>query len=295
MGKVQKFIIAAFIFAALIYVFVRTIVFVGDGVLAFVTDSEGQMIGYLHKGVNVIPQGITSKVKTIYIPLNGSCDIDIVIPVPPLELIKSEHYSIKIPVAVNYTLDAKRLTLDMQKLHADAQYMPLQLRKRLLERLTENLKKYLLPYYQYNLLQANIQKELLLAIAHVKESCAKDGIQFNEVTPGTIYIPDYVVYLEGRKFLNELLQQEKANTLRLNALQQKVKEDSLSNAQYLEYLEKISKLISKNKDILKYIYIDKLADNVKVIVTSDKNVPLDLANESEPESSKKDFDNFKKQ
>jgi len=294
MGKVQKIIIAAFIIAALIYIFVRAVVFVGSGVFAFVTDAEGQMLGYLHNGVNIVPQGIVSKVKINYIPLNGSCDVDIVIPVPPLELIKSDHYSIKIPVAVNYTLDAKRLTLVVQKLYADSQYMPLQLQKRLLDKITENLKKYLLPYYQYNLLQANIQKELVLAIAHVKESCAKDGILINEVITGTIYIPDYAVYIEGRKFLNELLQQEKANTLRLNAVQQKLKENEINNTQYLEYLEKMSKIIAKNKDILKYIYIDKLADNVKVIVTSDKNVPLDLANESESESSKKDFDNFKK-
>jgi hypothetical protein len=214
--------------------------------------------------------------------------------VPPLELIKSDHYSIKIPVAVNYTLDSERLSLAVQKLYADSQYMPLQLQKRLFAIITEKLKKYLLPYYQYNLLQANLQKELVLAIAHVKESCAKDGILINEVITGTIYIPDYAVYIEGRKFLNELLQQEKANTLRLNALQQKLKENEINNAQYLEYLEKMSKIISKNKDILKYIYIDKLADNVKVIVTSDKNVPFDLANEIESESSKKDFDNFKK-
>jgi len=294
MGKVQKIIIAAFIIAALIYIFVQAVVFVGSGVLAFVTDAEGQMLGYLHNGVNIVPQGIVSKVKINYIPLNGSCDVDIVIPVPPLELIKSDHYSIKIPVAVNYTLDAKRLTLVVQKLYADSQYMPLQLQKRLLDKITENLKKYLLPYYQYNLLQANIQKELVLAIAHVKESCAKDGILINEVITGTIYIPDYAVYIEGRKFLNELLQQEKANTLRLNAVQQKLKENEINNTQYLEYLEKMSKIIAKNKDILKYIYIDKLADNVKVIVTSDRNVPLDLANESESESSKKDFDNFKK-
>jgi hypothetical protein len=294
MGKVQKIIIAAFIIAALIYIFVQAVVFVGSGVLAFVTDAEGQMLGYLHNGVNIVPQGIVSKVKINYIPLNGSCDVDILIPVPPLELIKSDHYSIKIPVAVNYTLDAKRLTLVVQKLYADSQYMPLQLQKRLLDKITENLKKYLLPYYQYNLLQANIQKELVLAIAHVKESCAKDGILINEVITGTIYIPDYAVYIEGRKFLNELLQQEKANTLRLNAVQQKLKENEINNTQYLEYLEKMSKIIAKNKDILKYIYIDKLADNVKVIVTSDRNVPLDLANESESESLKKDFDNFKK-
>jgi len=294
MGKVQKIIIAAFVIAALIYIFVRAVVFVGSGVLAFVTDAEGQMLGYLHKGVNIVPQGIISKVKINYIPLNGSSDIDIVIPVPPLELIKSDHYSIKIPVAVNYTLDSERLSLAVQKLYADSQYMPLQLQKRLFAIITEKLKKYLLPYYQYNLLQANLQKELVLAIAHVKESCAKDGILINEVITGTIYIPDYAVYIEGRKFLNELLQQEKANTLRLNALQQKLKENEINNAQYLEYLEKMSKIISKNKDILKYIYIDKLADNVKVIVTSDKNVPFDLANEIESESSKKDFDNFKK-
>lgn len=294
MGKVQKIIIAAFSVAALVYIFVRAVVIVGDGVLAVVTDTQGQVLGQLHKGVHVVPQGIVTTITTHYIPLNGSCAVDIVIPVPPLELIKSENYSIKIPMVINYSLNPDQLSLDLHRLYSDAQFLQQQFQIRLLSSIKENIARYLYPYYQYNLLQANINREMVQAIAHVKESLARDGITVKDVTPGNIYIPDYTVYAEGKKFLLELLAQEKLSTIQLNAVQQQLKEGELRNTQYLEHLEKISKIIAKNKDILKYIYIDKLADNVKVIVTSDKNVPLDLTSESESESSKKDFDNFKK-
>ena len=53
-------------------------------------------------------------------------------------------------------------------------------------------------------------------------------------------------------------------------------------------------MIQKNKDILRYIYIDKLADNVKVIVTSDKEAGFDIFNTEDSGSVKKDVDNFKK-
>lgn len=294
MGKVQKIIIAAFSVAALVYIFVRAVVIVGDGVLAVVTDTQGQVLGQLHKGVHVVPQGVVTTITTHYIPLNGSCTVDIVIPIPPLELIKSENYSIKIPMVINYSLNPGQLSLDLHRLYSDAQYLQQQFQMRLLSSIKESIARYLYPYYQYNLLQANINREMVQAIPHVKESLARDGITVKDVTPGSIYIPDFAVYAEGKKFLLELLAQEKLSTMQLNAVQQQLKEGELRNAQYLEHLEKISKIIAKNKDILKYIYIDKLADNVKVIVTSDKNVPLDLTSGSESESSKKDFDNFKK-
>lgn len=294
MGKVQKIIIAAFIIAAFVYVFVRTVVFVGDGVLAFVTDNNGQILGYLHKRVNVVPQGILTTIKAHYIPLNSSSNVDIVIPVPPLESIKSDHYSIKIPVVINYTLNPEQLTLDLNRLYLEKSYLSQQFVIRLSGSMKDAISRYLYPYYQYNALQANIRKELSVAIDNVKESFARDGIIIKEVTPGIIYVPDYTVYTEGKKFLLELLTQEKLRTIQLNALQQKLKEDELKNARYLEHLEKISRIIAKNKDILKYIYIDKLADNVRVIVTSDKNIPLDIDSGSESESLKKDFDNFKK-
>ncbi len=294
MGKVQKIIIAAFSVAALVYIFVRAVVIVGDGVLAVVTDTQGQVLGQLHKGVHIVPQGVVTTITPHYIPLNGSCTVDIVIPVPPLEVIKSDNYSIKIPVIINYSLNPGQLTLDLHRLYSDAHYLQQQFQIQLLSSIKENITRYLYPYYQYNVLLPNINREIMQAIAHVKESLARDGITVKDVTPGNIYIPDFAVYAEGKKFLFELLAQEKLSTIQLNAVQQQLKEGELRNAQYLEHLEKISKIIAKNKDILKYIYIDKLADNVKVIVTSDKNVPLDLASESESESSKKDFDNFKK-
>ncbi len=294
MGKVQKIIIAAFIIAALIYVFVRAVVFVGDGVVAFVTDKEGQVLGQLHKGVNIVPQGIVTTIHTRYVPLNGSCDVAVTIPVPPLEIIKSEHYSIKIPVVINYTLEPEQLTLDLHRIYSDTQYLQQQFQIRLVDSIKQNIARYLYPYYQYNVLQANIYKEVSAAIVKLKESFAREGVLIQDIIVGSIYVPDYAVYTEGRRFLLELLTQEKISTIQLNALQQQLKEDELRNVQYLEYLEKISRIIAKNRDILKYIYIDKLADNVKVIVTSDKNVPFDLANDSQSESLKKDFDNFKK-
>ena len=96
MSKYKKLVIAAFIIAAAVYIFVKAVVFVGDDVVAIVTDKEDQIIGLLKKGANVVPQALFHPVRVNYIPLHGSCKADIIVPIPPLEQIKSKNYSITI-------------------------------------------------------------------------------------------------------------------------------------------------------------------------------------------------------
>lgn len=295
MGKLQKIFFAVFVLSAVVYGFMRTVYIIGDGVVAFASDKDNQVIANLKKGVNVIPQGLFRTVTVHYVPMHGTSAVEIFIPLPQLELLKSQHYSIHIPVTVAYSLHADTLAFNRQHLYAQNNYLSELLRVRLVDSIYEHINKYLQPVYQHTLLRTNIQKELLAAIAAVKESCARDGLIIHEISTGSVLLPNYTVYAEGRRFLMEMLQQEKINSLRLNSLQQKLKEDELSSQQRLQYLEKMSGLISKNKEILKYIYIDKLADNVRVIVTSEENTPIDVMANEDSESIKKDLDNFKRQ
>jgi hypothetical protein len=64
---------------------------------------------------------------------------------------------------------------------------------------------------------------------------------------------------------------------------------------YYEKLLKISSLIKDNPNILKYIYIDKLGGNIKVIISSDKTgLPSMFGDLSESNSSVKgDIDNLR--
>ena len=294
MSKYKKLVIAAFIIAAAVYIFVKAVVFVGDDVVAIVTDTEYQIIGLLKKGVNVVPQALFHPVRVTYIPLYGSCKADIIVPIPPLEQIKSKNYSITIPVSIQYTFDADKLQLDLKSMHSNADYVKEIITIALVDAVNTQFRKYLVPVYKYFPLQANFQNEFTVVINTVKEVCVKRGLVIDDVKVGNVYLPDYAIYAEGKRFLLEVLQQEKDNALQLARLQQKLNEDGLASKQRIEHLEKISELIQKNKDILRYIYIDKLADNVKVIVTSDKEAGFDIFNTEDSGSVKKDVDNFKK-
>ena len=294
MSKYKKLVIAAFIIAAAVYIFVKAVVFVGDDVVAIVTDTEYQIIGLLKKGVNVVPQALFHPVRVTYIPLYGSCKADIIVPIPPLEKIKSKNYSITVPVSIQYTFDAGKLKLDLKSMHSNADYVKEIITIALVDAVNTQFRKYLVPVYKYFPLQANFQNEFTVVINTVKEVCVKRGLVIDDVKVGNVYLPDYAIYAEGKRFLLEVLQQEKDNALQLARLQQKLNEDGLASKQRIEHLEKISELIQKNKDILRYIYIDKLADNVKVIVTSDKEAGFDIFNTEDSGSVKKDVDNFKK-
>ena len=64
---------------------------------------------------------------------------------------------------------------------------------------------------------------------------------------------------------------------------------------YLEKLTKVSSIIKDNPQILKYIYIDKMGDNIKVIISSDKTgIPgfLGESNDINP-GVKGDVDNLR--
>ncbi len=294
MSKFKKMVVAAFIIAAAVYIFVKAVVFVGDDVVAIVTDTEYQIIGLLKKGVNVVPQALFHPVRVTYIPLYGSCKADIIVPIPPLEKIKSKNYSITVPVSIQYTFDAGKLKLDLKSMHSNADYVKEIITIALVDAVNTQFRKYLVPVYQYFPLQANFQNEFIVVINTVKEVCAKRGLVVDDVKIGNVYLPDYAIYAEGKRFLQELLQQEKDNALQLARLQQKLNEDGLASKQRLEHLEKISELIQKNKDILRYIYIDKLADNVRVIVTSDNEAQFDIFNTEDYGTVKSDVDNFKK-
>ncbi|MBP8987684.1 MAG: hypothetical protein KBG92_07760, partial [Spirochaetes bacterium] len=199
MSKFKKMVVAAFIIAAAVYIFVKAVVFVGDDVVAIVTDTEYQIIGLLKKGVNVVPQALFHPVRVTYIPLYGSCKADIIVPIPPLEKIKSKNYSITVPVSIQYTFDAGKLKLDLKSMHSNADYVKEIITIALVDAVNTQFRKYLVPVYQYFPLQANFQNEFIVVINTVKEVCAKRGLVVDDVKIGNVYLPDYAIYAEGKR------------------------------------------------------------------------------------------------
>jgi hypothetical protein len=79
-------------------------------------------------------------------------------------------------------------------------------------------------------------------------------------------------------------------------LSKKLIKERYENELYYEKLLKVSSMIKDNPEILKFIYIDKLGDDIKVIISSDKiGLPAmfsDTINNAKP-GVKGDVDNLR--
>ena len=79
-------------------------------------------------------------------------------------------------------------------------------------------------------------------------------------------------------------------------LRNSLEKDKIASEAYYEKLSRIGNMIKDNPEILKYIYIDKLAGNIKVIISSEKNaMPVIFGQDQDVKDSdlKKEIDNLR--
>ena len=88
---------------------------------------------------------------------------------------------------------------------------------------------------------------------------------------GTAVLPNQQVYNEGIAHAADLRKMDKTIEKELIDVRSAMERDRIKNEQFYGKLKEISKIISANPDILKYIYIDKMAGNVNVILSSDNS------------------------
>jgi len=158
------------------------------------------------------------------------------------------------------------------------------------------LADYIEPFYN----KARILNNEKIIIETVKNELIQktkgSGIIINKIDfilPG--YYPDNRIYVSGvaqNDALRDLDFENKKDEIRLN---KKIVEDKKNSELYYEKLLRISSIIRDNPDILKFIYIDKIGKDIKVIISSDKTGMPAMFDENpdKAKSDKKgDVDNF---
>lgn len=138
------------------------------------------------------------------------------------------------------------------------------------------INKEIIPYFIHGYRSSLILKDekniVGRAVENIKSLVNNKGIKIiNYKTIGGFEIPDDDAYNKELSYQNELNELEKNNKKELIIIQSKLQKEKILNIDYYNKLNEISKIIKENPDMLKYIYIDKMSDNVKVIITSDKS------------------------
>jgi hypothetical protein len=229
------------------------------------------------------------------VPTSRAARFDARITVPGLEVLRERYYHIWIPLRVSYRIDPARFTgahlLGCQGNGADGQMEKLVGRE-----LQRELNQYLVPVYRRDMLPVQVETALAAAVRALEKELGDEGMVITGARiTGALSLPDMPVYNEGISHAADLRNIDKKIEKDLIDVRSVMETDRIKNEQFYGKLKEISKIISANPDILKYIYIDKMAGNVKVILSSDNSgLPGMLEKEMKPAKGKaKEIDNLR--
>ena len=230
------------------------------------------------------------------INLKRSKIFDLKIPLPLLENIKSDFYSLKFPVNLVYQLDQNSF-FDYQKLGDGSLGLEADLKKILEGSWSKYLKSYFVPVY---LRSKIIKDEDLLfkkIFSYLKKELQLIGINLIKLNVvGEIPYPPKKIYELGFFHLDKMRKIWEDEQGQMTLLHNKFKRDRLANEELYQKLSKMTEIIRDNPDILKYLYIDKIADKVKVLISPNNlEIPFETGlgrdNSKVPET--REIDNLK--
>jgi hypothetical protein len=215
--------------------------------------------------------------------------------IPGLEGLKELYYHVMLPLRISYRLDAARFA-DVVLLGSDGRGVD-DMVGRLFEReLQRELARFLAPVYQREMLAAQADASVEAVAKALEKELGDEGVVLSGARiTGTAVLPNQQVYNEGIAHATDLRNMDKMIEKNLIDVRSSMERDRIKNEQFYDRLREISKIISANPNILKYIYIDKMAGNVKVILSSDNSgVPSMLEREIKPVKGKsREIDNLR--
>lgn len=218
------------------------------------------------------------------------------IPVSDLMGVKSVRSSIIIPVRLQYKLDIDGFS-NLYLLDKSGDNLKNLVRKSTLDLLKSKVDPFLQPVYRGPQLKGILKKLLEEAEGELQDTLGGFGIKLTSLSSASpVIFPGYGEYQRGLIYAAELRRLNFENRKALEKLKSRLQEQKLKEGALYERYRHIAAIIKANPEILKYIYIDKISDNLKVIISSDKQgVPLFLENEKEGTNVKKtgEIDNLR--
>jgi hypothetical protein len=228
-------------------------------------------------------------------PAQRAADFAIRITAPGLENLKEDYYAIRVPVRVVYRIDPDKFS-DASKLSDDGRGVDDAVKRNFENELQRELLAYLVPVYQREALVAQMDALIKKAQKNLEGDVMSFGIVLSDAKiTGAVIAPERAIFNEGMMHAADLRKMDRAVEKDLIDVRSSVERENIKNEQFYKKLLEISRIISANPDILKYIYIDKMGGNVNVILSSDNTgVPRMLEKDPKPAKGKnKEIDNLR--
>jgi len=243
-----------------------------DGEIILLKDlSNNKNIHIFSSPVNFIWRGVMPwRYTASKMSVDNFTMINISIKMPSLSALDDDIYLIKLSADIEYQIDKTNLPNILYLLNSKDNIEDYIAKKAAAVSLTV-LTAYIEPVYNKNRI---LSDEKIIADTIKDELIKKtkgSGIIIHKVDfvlPG--YYPDNKIYDRGVGLNEELAAlnfKNKKDEIELN--RQLIKDRKIYEL-YYEKLLQISSIIKNNPEILKFIYIDKIGKDIKVIISSDK-------------------------
>ncbi|MBN1531668.1 MAG: hypothetical protein JXA20_03315 [Spirochaetes bacterium] len=252
--------------AAAIYIPFFTLRMVSPDEIGVVEERESGRVASVYIGrVNFVWQGALFWLyRTYEVPTTGSVSFTAMIPVPPLQDLKSGHYAVQIPLRASYVIQRESFS-DREYLSDYGDTLEEHIASVIKGVLAKELDQYFRPAYRPPLLETGIDPVIGEAETRAAGELKDAGIRLSGLKrAGSPVIPDLQVYNEGLRFLADVRTLEHKNAMELIQLKMDLERGKLSDEEYYKKLYRMSRIIKQNPDIIKYIYIDKITGNGKV-------------------------------
>lgn len=244
-----------------------------DGNVAVVEEKKTGAVAALLEGERLfVPYRAFFWIYEVYVVSTGySVTGEIKINIPEIEPLKDKAYKILLPVSYSFQIlpsDVKDLNLFKENGNIA--------KEKVFTEITNAfgaaMQNYLSPVYRGR--EAAAGRDIFLAAVakSAEQKLSGEGIRLTNIDySGAVYFPEDAIYREGLAHLAELRKIIEENDKRLLAAKGDLDIDAKSMERKYQVYKDISQIIKENPDILKYIYIDKMAGNLKLIITSDTN------------------------
>ena len=278
-GFVLKFTIVLFIILA-IYVVLFSFRVLDRNEIGIVKNLEsGEIVSVFTERYNYAWHGpLLWMYNVSTLSKRGSFSTEISIPVPPLNKLNPDHYSVRIPINVVYEIRVDKI-LNRNMLENNGEPLLKVLKNIIKSSFSKEFQPFFKPNYNARFLKIKITEIIETAFNRTIKESPGIGVTIKSIKETTsLYIPEKEVFNQGVKFLAEMREIEHAHSKDLIKLENHLKEEKIKNSAYYKKLKKLAKIIRKTPAILKYIYIDKISGNVKVVHSKEV---IDLFNASD--------------
>lgn len=259
---------------------------------------RGRIVGFYGEGTRFFWQGLLPFLYHVQIlPVENVRNWEITVSIPGLERSAALN-TITIPVQVVYTIKPGKVT-DLQMLLSGGQKLDSAIKNSFESLLSLEIHGIINARYSRDAVLTGMESFVGKTLDRVKNYYSLKGIEMiSAEARGVVRLPGDGEYARALFELSEIDRVKLENEKSFLSVQERIREGRLLNGELFAKLREMSLIIRDNPDILKYIYIDKMSDNVKIIISSDRTgLPMALDGEfrdSGPDPSKRrEIDNLR--